>query len=93
MGEEIITYLKVILALAFVIGLIVVSAGLIKKTGLDKRLMGSRGTNPRLSVLETIYLDPKRRIVIVKCDDKEHVLLLGISGDLLIESRISGEKS
>lgn len=80
------TYLRAVIALAFVIGLIFLCAAAVKKTGLDKKLTGNIGGTKRLTVVETMYLDPKRRVVIVKCDDKEHVLLLGTS-DLLIESR------
>jgi flagellar protein FliO/FliZ len=85
-------YLKTILALIFVIGLIFLFAAVVKKTGLDKKLSGNLGGAKRLSVVETMYLDPKRRIVIVKCDNKEHVLLLGAT-DVLIESRDHGEKT
>ena len=31
----------------------------------------------RLNVKESLVLDPRRRVVIVKADDQEHVLLLG----------------
>ena len=90
-GESLV-YLRAILALLFVIGLIFICAAVIKKTGLDKRLSGNISGARRLSIVETMYLDPKRRVVIVKCDTKEHVLLLGGTSDLLIESR-DGDKA
>ncbi len=40
-----------------------------------------------LFVRESLSLDPRRRIVIVGEGAREHVLLLGLTGDLLIESR------
>jgi len=83
------SYLTAITALVFVAGLIVLSGIILKRTGLDKRLTGGKSTG-RLSVVETLYLDPRRRIVIVRSDDSEHVLLLGATGDLLIESRKGG---
>ena len=86
MDYEIITYLKVIFALAFVLGLIILSSIFIKKTGLDKKLIGNRTNNSRLAVVESLYLDHKNRIVIVKCDEKEVVLLVGTNGNLLISS-------
>jgi flagellar protein FliO/FliZ len=93
MADEIFTYFKVILALGFVVGLIFTSAALVKKTGLDKRITGNKGTTPRLSVVETLYLDPKHRMVIVKCDEKEHLLMLGVNTDLVVDAHIKGANS
>ena len=31
----------------------------------------------RLSILETLPLDPKRRVMLIKCDDQEHMVLIG----------------
>lgn len=90
METDAFTYLRAILALAFVTGLIVTLAALVKRTGLDKRLTGGNNAK-RLSVVETLYLDPRTRLVVIKVDNKEHVLLLGASGNVLIESRVSGE--
>ena len=84
MDAEIITYLKVIFALAFVLGLIVLSGVFLKKTGLDKKLIGNKINNNRLAVVESLYLDPKNRLVIVKCDEKEMILLVGTNGNLVI---------
>lgn len=38
----------------------------------------------RLQVVETLMLDPQRRLVLVRCDNKEHLILLG-EGRLLAE--------
>lgn len=84
-------YLRVPVALVFVIGLIFLLSAMLKKTGFDKRLIGNKGPG-RLSVIETLYLDPKRRVVIIKDGQKEHVLLLSATGDVLITSR-SGSTS
>jgi len=84
MDAEIITYLKVIFALAFVLGLIVLSGVFLKKTGLDKKLIGNKINNNRLAVVESLYLDPKNRLVIVKCDEKEMVLLIATNGCLVV---------
>jgi len=80
-----IDYLRVAMALLFVIGLIFFSALLVKKTGLDRRLGGGKGAG-RLKIVETLYLDPRHRLVIVRQDDREHTILLGGAGDTLISS-------
>jgi flagellar protein FliO/FliZ len=38
----------------------------------------------RLKVSESLMLDPRRRLVIVRCDDREHVLLLSPAGDVVV---------
>lgn len=93
MESEAFTYLRAILALAFVIGLIFLLAALARKTGFDKKLAGNSGITKKLSVTETMYIDPKRRLVLVKCGQKEHLLLIGAAGDMLIESRITEENA
>lgn len=48
------------------------------------------GDTMRLRVIETRYLDPKRRLVIVCKDDMEYLLLLADDRELVIESRRKG---
>lgn len=42
------------------------------------------GGSKRLSVSESLMLDPRRRLVIVRCDHREHVLLLSPAGDCVV---------
>lgn len=44
--------------------------------------------NQRIGVVETAAVDGNRRLVLVRRDDTEHLLLLGSHGDLVIESNI-----
>lgn len=41
----------------------------------------------RLQVTESLILDPRRRVVIVKADEEEHVLLLGPERETLLTTR------
>jgi flagellar protein FliO/FliZ len=84
-GPEWMDYLRAFLALLFVAGLIFFLALGLRKTGLDRRLMGNKGT-ARLGIIETLYLDPRHRLVIVRHDGSEHLILIGTGGDLLISS-------
>lgn len=43
----------------------------------------------RIGVVETIPVDGSRRLVLVRRDDTEHLLLLGNHGDLVVESSIA----
>lgn len=38
----------------------------------------------RLRIQESLMIDPRRRLVIVRCDDHEHLLLLSPSGDRVV---------
>jgi len=74
------------LAFIFVIALFLVLAWGLKRLGLEKRFQSSG--KGRLRVVESFYLDPKHRLVLIRRDDaREHLVLLGASHDLLIESR------
>ena len=48
-----------------------------------------RQENRRLSVLETIDLDSKRRLVLVRRDNVEHLICTGGAADVIIESYIT----
>lgn len=82
-------YFKFVFALIFVLALIAVFAALARRMGLGYRT-ASRGKSKRLSIVEVIPIDPKRRLALVRRDEVEHLLLLGTGNnpDLLIESGI-----
>ncbi len=42
----------------------------------------------RLGVVEVAAVDTRRRLVLVRRDDVEHLVLLGLNNDLVIESGI-----
>ena len=46
----------------------------------------------RLQVTESLILDPRRRVVIVKADEEEHVLLLGPERETLLTTRPAKEE-
>ena len=47
---------------------------------------GARGPR-RLEIAEVLPLDPRRRLVLVREGDREHLLLLGAGGETVVESR------
>ncbi len=49
-------------------------------------LQAARGAR-RLSIRESLLLDPRRRVVIVRADGIEHVVLLGASGETVLDTR------
>ncbi len=84
------TYWRFVLALAFVILLILACAWVARRLGLGGRLVATGGRR-RLAILEVLPLDGKRRLVLLKRDGAEHLVLLGLHNDLLIERGSAGD--
>lgn len=77
-------------ALIFVVGLIVACAWAAKRFGLVPTGRQS-SMNKRLAVTETLAIDPKRKLVIVRHDDREHLLLLG-EQDTILETGLPAKE-
>ncbi|MBX9747576.1 MAG: flagellar biosynthetic protein FliO [Hyphomonadaceae bacterium] len=68
-------------ALIITLALIVGVAYAARRLGmLQPQGQGAR----RMKVTESLMLDPRRRMVIVRCDDREHLILLGPGGDVVV---------
>jgi len=79
------TYLRFVAALVFVLALMGVLSWLLRRSGWGGRTSGGRR---RLAVVEMLSIDPRRRLVLVRRDGVEHLLLLGAQGDRVIERDI-----
>lgn len=44
----------------------------------------ARGAERRLKISESLMIDPRRRLVLVRLDGREHLLLLGPGGDIVV---------
>lgn len=85
-------YLRFLLALAFVLGLIGVFSVLVQRFGprfgLGLRPPAARGKTRRLSLSEVMSLDSKRRCVLICRDEVEHLVIIGPHGETVIETNI-----
>lgn len=86
---DVATYMKFFIALALVLGLIALCAWLMRRLGVGGAFVPKRGSGRRLSVVEMFSVDPKRRLVLVRRDNREHLLLLGGTTELVIERDIA----
>ena len=83
------TYWRFALALLLVVALIFAAAWVARRLGLGGRLVAVGGKKRRLAIVEVLPLDGKRRLVLLRRDGAEHLVLLGLTNDLLMESRIT----
>ncbi|MCV6576478.1 MAG: flagellar biosynthetic protein FliO [Cohaesibacter sp.] len=77
-----------LLALGAVLFLIAVITWMLKKVNLVSSRIGRLGEEARLSVSEAVAVDHRRRLVLVKRDHVEHLILIGGENDLLLEHAI-----
>lgn len=84
---EMTDYLRSVAALVLVLGMILGVLWLLRRFGVPG-MVPPRNTVRRLALVETIALDSRRRLVLVRRDGREHLLLLGSTGDLLVEGNI-----
>lgn len=90
---ELESYLRFVLALGAVLGLIGLIAWAARRFGLVPGGAVGGGRGRRLGVIETMPVDGKRRLVLVRRDDREHLLLLGAGtgNDLVVERDIAAK--
>jgi len=78
-------FLQAVFALALTLGLIGLAAVALRRYGPDAfARFATQKKDRRLRLVETLVIDPARRLVIVDCDGVERLLLLG-------EGRVIGD--
>lgn len=76
-------------ALLLVLGLIALVAWLVKRFAFGGSLLGnlSKTSTKRLLVTESLWLDARYRLVVVKNGEDEHTLLLGPQHAMQLENK------
>ena len=79
-------FVTAVFALALTLGLIGLAAVGLRKYGPDAiARMSMQKKDRRLRIVETLVLDPTRRLILVDCDGSEKLILLG-EGRLLADA-------
>lgn len=81
-------YLRFLLALAVVLGLIAALTWAARRFGFGGSLLPMKARTTRLVVVDALMLDPKRRLVLLRRDETEHLVILGPSGETVVEAGI-----
>ncbi len=82
------TYWQFVLALAAVLSLLALLAWAARRFGLAGRIAAPGGRR-RLSIVEVAAVDGKRRLVLLRRDATEHLVLLGPDSATVIETGIA----
>ncbi len=85
-------YLRFMLALILVLGLIAGLTWAARRFGFGGQLIPNTGKTPRLSVVEVRTLDSRRKLVLLRRDGCEHLVLLGPNQDLHLEGGITAAR-
>jgi hypothetical protein len=80
---------KILLALVVVLGLLALAFWLVRRFA-GGRLGGAatRGRQPRLAVIDQAAVDGRRRLVLIRRDNVEHLLIIGGPTDVVVEPNI-----
>ncbi|MBR1219766.1 flagellar biosynthetic protein FliO [Bradyrhizobium sp. U87765 SZCCT0131] len=81
--------LYIILILFSVLAVVGLAAWAVRYFGRNRLgASGNRGRMPRLAVIDAMSVDGRRKLVLVRRDNVEHLLMIGGPGDLVIEPNI-----
>lgn len=86
------TFLTAIFALGAVIVGILLVLWLLKVLSRASGNM-TRGRNRRLAVVDSLALDPKRQLLIIRRDNVEHLILTGGAQDIVVETGIAVDEA
>src|SRR3569833_2218283 len=77
------------IAYLVVLALIGVTAWVVRRFGASRQGGGARGSRqPRLAVIDAASVDGRRRLVLIRRDNIEHLLMIGGPSDVVVESNI-----
>ncbi len=81
---------RFIIAFVFVLILIALTAWIIRRVASGRGGFGGalRAKQDRLAVVDAAHIDAKRRLVLVRRDNVEHLILIGGPADVVVEAGI-----
>jgi hypothetical protein len=88
-GAEMPLAVRFFFAFVIVLGLIGGTAYLVRRFGADRLgASTSRGRQPRLAVIDAAAVDGRRRLILIRRDNVEHLLMIGGPTDVVVEPNI-----
>jgi len=87
-GSEMPLAARFFIAFLDVLALIGLTAWLVRRFGANRLGSAARGRQPRLAVIDAATVDGRRRLVLIRRDNIEHLLMIGGPTDLVVEPNI-----
>jgi flagellar protein FliO/FliZ len=88
-GSEMPLAARFFIAFLVVLALIGLTAWLVRRFGANRLGGGAaRGRQPRLAVIDAATVDQRRRLVLIRRDNVEHLLMIGGPTDVVVEPNI-----
>jgi len=87
-GSEIPLAARFFIAFLVVLALIGLTAWLVRRFGANRLGGAARGRQPRLAVIDAAAIDGRRRLVLIRRDNIEHLLMIGGPTDVVVEPNI-----
>jgi flagellar protein FliO/FliZ len=89
-GTDLPLPVKFIVAFVLVLALIAGAAYLVRRFGATalNAAAGTRGRQPRLAVIDAAPVDARRRLVLIRRDNVEHLIMIGGPTDVVVEPNI-----
>jgi flagellar biogenesis protein FliO len=87
-GLELPTSVNFVIAFVVVLALIGAATWLVRRFGAPRTDAGTRNRQPRLAVIDSAAVDGRRKLVIIRRDNVEHLLMVGGPTDVVVETNI-----
>ena len=87
-GSEVPLAARFFIAFLVVLALIGLTAWLVRRFGANRLGGATRGRQPRLAVIDAAPVDGRRRLVLIRRDNIEHLLMIGGPTDVVVEANI-----
>src|ERR1700688_79958 len=87
-GSEMPLAARFFIAFLVVLALIGLTAWLVRRFGSNRLGGAARGRHPRLAVIDAATVDGRRRLVLIRRDNVEHLLMIGGPTDVVVEPNI-----
>ena len=80
--------LRFITALIFVVSLMGILWIILKKIGINGGFTIQPGNKRRLKIVEVLPIDAKHKAILLRRDNKEHLVILGTNSETVVETSI-----
>jgi hypothetical protein len=87
-GLELPTSVNFVIAFVVVLALIGAATWLVRRFGATRLEAGGRNRQPRLAVIDSAAVDGRRKLVIIRRDNVEHLLMIGGPTDVVVETNL-----